>query len=160
DFGLVSIDGQRLTRTGSVVGSLLYLSPEQAYGQRATPASDLYSLGCVLYHLMAGRPPFSSGVPGEILQMHVCEQATPLTELYPRIPRGVDRILGRAMAKNPTDRYESASQFADDLLYMLQHETAPAMTEVPKAPFGGNEKPKLLARIKDYKQGLLFVSLF
>lgn len=145
DFGLVSIDGQRLTKTGSVVGSLFYISPEQAFGRAASPESDVYALGCVLYHLMAGVPPFCSDVPGDILRMHATVEAEPLSKLDATIPPGVDRVIARAMAKDPNDRYPTAAKLAEDLAFMLQHETVVVKSSLsskhPASPYiGPNRK--------------------
>lgn len=138
DFGLVSIDGQKLTKTGKVVGSLLYLSPEQAYGAAAVPGSDLYSLGCVLYQLISGKPPFYSPVPLEILRLHAAEEPLELRPSLPELPKGVDRILRHALQKDASNRYSSAADFADDMRALLQNETlisAPVVVaSIPMAP--------------------------
>jgi serine/threonine protein kinase len=123
DFGLVAIDGQRLTKTGQVVGSLHYVSPEQAYAHPTSPQTDIYSLGCVLYHLISGKPPFESSVPSELLLLHASAECLPVSHYDASIPGGVDRILMKAMEKDPSQRYKSAVEMAQDLSFMLQHET-------------------------------------
>jgi serine/threonine protein kinase len=152
DFGLVSIDGQRLTKTGAVVGSLLYISPEQAYGRKSTAASDIYSLGCMLYQLIAGNPPFISDVPGEILQLHASAEPVPLSHLATDLPPGLERVVMRSLQKDSSRRYASAADFASDMQAVLQNQTidaSPITSTVATAghPYGKHSHGKKLTSL-------------
>jgi uncharacterized RDD family membrane protein YckC len=107
DFGLVkSMHGDaQLTRDGAIIGSPLYMSPEQGRGQPSDHRSDIYSLGCSLFHMLTGRPPFSGDSPVGIITMHVTDRAPALRDLNPTIPQAVVRIVEKMMAKKPDDRY-------------------------------------------------------
>jgi tRNA A-37 threonylcarbamoyl transferase component Bud32/tetratricopeptide (TPR) repeat protein len=117
DFGVAraieSAGGDLLTATGLVVGTPAYMSPEQAGGSdRLDGRSDLYSLGCVLYEMLAGEPPFSARTPQALAAKHL--NATPPGVRVTRatVPPGVARVIERALAKVPADRYADAGQFA------------------------------------------------
>jgi serine/threonine-protein kinase len=105
DFGVASLfAATRLTQTGSIVGTAEYMSPEQARGQRATPRSDLYSLGAVLYAMLTGRPPFSGGTTGEILQKHQFGQFDRPARFVPAIPALLDELVCQLLEKDPSKR--------------------------------------------------------
>ncbi|HEU5066311.1 MAG TPA: serine/threonine-protein kinase [Gaiellaceae bacterium] len=105
DFGIASAAGlDSLTMTGTVLGTAGYLSPEQAQGERATPASDRYALGVVAYELLSGHRPFESESPTAEAAAHVNAEVPPLS---PQL----DPVFQRALAKDPSDRFETASQF-------------------------------------------------
>jgi uncharacterized RDD family membrane protein YckC/tRNA A-37 threonylcarbamoyl transferase component Bud32 len=106
DFGLVkSTRGDaQLTRDGAIIGSPLYMSPEQGRGQVADHRSDIYSLGCSLYHMLCGRPPFMGPSPVGIISMHVTDRPTPVRDLNPEVPQVVGRMVERMMAKDPGER--------------------------------------------------------
>nr|WP_199736090.1 serine/threonine-protein kinase [Micromonospora sp. HM5-17] len=110
DFGIARSDlvGQ-LTAAGSVLGTASYISPEQAAGAVATPASDVYALGVVAYQCLAGRRPFEGNTPIEIAMKHVRETPRPLP---PDIPPAVRAIVERSMAKDPAARWQSAAELA------------------------------------------------
>jgi uncharacterized RDD family membrane protein YckC len=107
DFGLVkSMHGDaQLTRDGAIIGSPLYMSPEQGRGQMADHRSDIYSLGCTLYHMLCGRPPFNGPSPVGIITMHVTDRAPAVRDINPLVPQAVARVVERMMAKKPDDRY-------------------------------------------------------
>jgi serine/threonine-protein kinase len=116
DFGIARPldDAATLTATG-VIGTAAYLSPEQAQGLPIDARSDLYSLGCLLYEMLAGRPPFDGESAVAVALKHVHEDPIPLTEVNPAIPPALDALVMRALAKAPRDRQESAAALADDL---------------------------------------------
>ena len=105
DFGIASAVGlHSLTMTGTVLGTAGYLSPEQAQGERATPASDRYALGVVAYELLSGRRPFESDSP-------TAEAAAHVNAEVPSVSPRLDPVFQRALAKDPRDRFETASVF-------------------------------------------------
>lgn len=109
DFGIArATDAVPLTRTGTVLGTAFYLSPEQAAGDAVGPASDIYSLGIVAYECLTGRRPFPGTNPVAVALAHQREQAPPLP---PEIPLQVRELVERAMAKNPPDRPPTAGDF-------------------------------------------------
>jgi beta-lactam-binding protein with PASTA domain/tRNA A-37 threonylcarbamoyl transferase component Bud32 len=118
DFGIaraISDTQQTMTQTAQVIGTAQYLSPEQARGERVDARSDLYSTGCLLYELLTGRPPFLGDSPVAIAYQHVRENPVPPSRLDPEIPGWADSIVLRAMAKDPAQRYQSASDMRTDI---------------------------------------------
>jgi uncharacterized RDD family membrane protein YckC len=107
DFGLVkSMRGDaELTRDGAIIGSPLYMAPEQGRAEDVDHRADIYSLGCALYHMLTGRPPFQAPSPVGIITMHVTDRATPVRQLAPDVPEAVERIVARMMAKQPAERF-------------------------------------------------------
>ncbi|GAA3212853.1 Stk1 family PASTA domain-containing Ser/Thr kinase [Actinocorallia longicatena] len=123
DFGIaraMSDSAATMTATAQVIGTAQYLSPEQARGERVDARSDLYSTGCVLYELLTGRPPFQGDSPVAIAYQHVREEPIPPSQLDPEIPQWADRIVLKAMAKDPAHRYQSASEFRADIQRAMQ----------------------------------------
>ena len=118
DFGIArSMSGSQstITQTAEVIGTALYMSPEQARGERADARSDLYSAGCLLYELLTGRPPFTGGSAVAIAYQHVRQRPVPPSEADPELPRWADAIVLKAMAKAPADRYQNAGQMRADI---------------------------------------------
>ncbi|MDH3215164.1 MAG: protein kinase [Candidatus Krumholzibacteria bacterium] len=125
DFGIAMLtDRTRLTRSGMTLGTLIYMSPEQAYGKEVDARSDIFSLGVVLYELLAGSPPFSHKSEAAVLRMITDEPHAPIRELRAATPEAVEKIIDRALAKDPADRYQSADELRDDL-YTVLREIAP-----------------------------------
>jgi serine/threonine protein kinase len=119
DLGLardLGSDEFRLTRTGDMVGTIDYIAPEQARdSQSADPRSDIYSLGCTLYHMLAGRPPFSEGSPPERLLRHVDAAPPDVRQFHPGLSNEIVLVLERMLAKKPEDRYQMPLEILADL---------------------------------------------
>src|SRR4029077_11625571 len=115
DFGIARAGTSQMTEAGSIVGTAQYLSPEQARGGEVDPRSDLYSLGVVLYELLTGKTPFDGETPVEIAMKHLSNTPKPPSKLRPDVPRELDMVVMRALAKNPDDRYQSADEMEADL---------------------------------------------
>ena len=116
DFGIAHRTGDTaLTGTGMVLGTAQYLSPEQASGQAATPASDVYATGVLLYQLLTGAVPFEGDSPLAVALAHVRDDVPPVRQLAPEVPAAVAAVVARATAKDPEQRYPSAQQMADAL---------------------------------------------
>jgi uncharacterized RDD family membrane protein YckC len=107
DFGLVkSMRGDaELTRDGAIIGSPLYMAPEQGRAENVDHRADIYSLGCALYHMLTGQPPFTAPSPVGIITMHVTDRPTAVRQLAPDVPEALQRIVDRMMAKQPGDRF-------------------------------------------------------
>jgi eukaryotic-like serine/threonine-protein kinase len=139
DFGLARFEGsggEKLTKEGAIVGTPAYMAPEQAAARasEADAASDQFSLGATLFELLTGQTPFC-GTP-EIVIFHLLHTAAPApSELKPTIPRELDTICRRTLAKLPADRYSSCRELADDLRRWLRDEPFPAAVPVtPETP--------------------------
>ncbi len=129
DFGIARLcDATRLTRTGTVVGTPVYMAPEVAAGKPAEVASDLYSLAVMSYELLAGRPPFDGENVLSILHQHATAPVPPITGDVD-LPAGVDQVLERALAKQPSARPPSCRAFAEQLAEQL-----PGAAVVPPTP--------------------------
>src|SRR5882762_379498 len=142
DFGIAraitAAGGDKLTQTGMAVGTPLYMSPEQAAGGGAIDGrSDLYSLGCVLYEMLAGHPPFFGATAQAILARHALDPVPPLRTARATVPGAVEQALLRALAKSPADRYATALEFAEAL-------TGPALSVTPP---GSRESRRLRAAL-------------
>jgi serine/threonine protein kinase len=132
DFGLARVgDDLRLTRTGIVAGTPMYMSPEQARCEPLDQRSDLFSLGSVLYTLCTGKEPFPSGSPLAILRQ-VCDiTSTPIQEVNPAIPSWLTATVERLQAKRPADRFGSAAEVEGLLRYNLDHPEQPQPVPPP-----------------------------
>ncbi|HEX6943696.1 MAG TPA: protein kinase [Gemmatimonadaceae bacterium] len=102
-----------LTVTGLALGTPAYMSPEQFTADEVDGRADLYSLGCVLFEMLAGEPPFSGQTVESLLRMHLTTEPRPLSELRPTIPVGLVRVVARTLAKDPANRFQTAAQLAE-----------------------------------------------
>ncbi len=120
DFGIAKAlsasEGEHLTQTGMAVGTPAYMSPEQASGdQELDGRSDIYSLGCMLYEMLTGEPPFTGPTVQAIIVRRFTEPARPVRRLRPEVPEEMERALMRALARAPEERFAAAAQFAQAL---------------------------------------------
>ena len=119
DFGIaraLADSGNSVTRTAAVIGTAQYLSPEQARCESVDPRSDVYSLGCVLYEMITGVPPFVGDSPVAVAYQHVREDPVPPSQRHAGISPGLDAVVLKALAKNPDNRYQTAAEMRADLV--------------------------------------------
>ncbi|MDP8948164.1 MAG: Stk1 family PASTA domain-containing Ser/Thr kinase [Actinomycetota bacterium] len=166
DFGIArAASSSTMTRTGSILGTAHYISPEQAMGEPVGPASDLYSLGVVLYEMLTGELPYDADTPLGIAMKHVNGRLSPPMERDPSISAGINAVTVRLLAKDPADRYASDAELIEDLERVAAGlEPANATTEMitrlmppapttrvgpPPPPYGGrrNEKRRRFAPV-------------
>jgi len=123
DFGIARAitNDEDLTQTGSVLGTATYISPEQARGEDLDGRSDVYSLGVVLYEMLAGTPPFLGETPIAVAYKHVTEQPVPLRRVNPRVPADLEAVVMRCLAKQRDQRYPDTTALRSDLLRVLEH---------------------------------------
>jgi hypothetical protein len=122
DFGLARVaDDVKLTRTGFVTGTPLYMAPEQALGESTDPRSDLFSLGAILYEMCAGQPPFQGNSALAILKQIAESKHRPLREINPDAPEWLAVMVDELLAKKPQDRYQSAADLAEVLEFHWAH---------------------------------------
>ena len=142
DFGIARATGEEsLTRTGAMLGSVEYFSPEQARGERATPASDVYGLGVVLYELLTGSRPFSGDSPYAVATARLRQPAPDPRRARRAVPEALSAIVLRAMAVTPTDRFGSAAEMRGALEQWLSASgsaTAPSLLQVRPGTAGAS----------------------
>jgi serine/threonine protein kinase len=120
DFGIARIEGgDQITRSGVMVGTPHYMSPEQIKGEGVDGRSDVFSAGCILYELLAGTRPFQGDSATTILYKIVNDQPSPVLEFNPDLPQEIQDILNRALAKKPCDRFQTADEMAAELEKLL-----------------------------------------
>ncbi|MCC5952294.1 MAG: Stk1 family PASTA domain-containing Ser/Thr kinase, partial [Acidimicrobiia bacterium] len=133
DFGIAqalsSSEQLSLTQTGAVMGTATYFSPEQAQGHQVDARTDLYSLGCVLYEMLTGRPPFSGDTPVAIAYMHVQNQPDPPSARGVEVPPDLEAIIMKLLRKEPSARYASAADLRDELEHYLDGSEVAAAAE-------------------------------
>ena len=118
DFGIARAlsDANSVTQTAAVIGTAQYLSPEQARGEKVDARSDVYSLGCVLYEILTGEPPFIGDSPVAVAYQHVREDPVPPSQRHNDISPELDAVVLKALAKNPDNRYQTAAEMRADLV--------------------------------------------
>lgn len=116
DFGIArALHSGTITRTAAVLGTAPYMSPEQALGQPADARSDIYALGCVLYEMLTGQPPFMAEVPAAVMNQHINATAPRPSGLNPRVPPALDALVMQMLEKSPEDRPQTAAEVRDRL---------------------------------------------
>ncbi|MGI9131905.1 MAG: protein kinase domain-containing protein [Candidatus Nanopelagicaceae bacterium] len=140
DFGIArAMDdiGATMTSTWNVVGTAQYLSPEQATGETSDLRSDIYSVGCLLYELVTGQPPFTGDTPVAIAYQHVSSDFVLPSAINPELDKNIDKIITVALAKNPSDRYQSADLMLADIRRAIrgQNVTTKIRRIVPRRNF-------------------------
>lgn len=153
DFGIATFtpdddddDVTILAHTGSVIGTPRYMSPEQYNGNELTPAADVYSLGVILYEMLSGMAPFSGSTPAEIAQKHANDSPHPPRQIVAAIPEDVERIVLKALAKQPGDRFANAAEFRQELLETaerlgLEHHALKSAPDIEMLRNAGVESP-------------------
>ncbi len=142
DFGIAKGQGDMtLTQTGVTLGTVHYFSPEQAKGLPATPQSDLYSIGVVLYEMLTGRIPFESDNPVALALKHLEEPPPPPRRFNPNIPPDLEQIVLKSLSKNPTQRYANAAAFAQ-ILRNFESQAQGATSVVPRSPQPNPNAPR------------------
>ncbi|MGH9900854.1 MAG: serine/threonine protein kinase, partial [Pyrinomonadaceae bacterium] len=117
DFGIARILGSaRMTKAGHLIGTIEYMAPEQVRGQETDARSDIYSLGMLLYEMLTGRVPFDIQNEFELMKAQIEQMPIPPRQINPTIPPGVEQAIGRAIAKNPDERFQTAGEFRNVLL--------------------------------------------
>jgi serine/threonine-protein kinase len=152
DFGLAKIleGDSRLTRTGAILGTPSYMSPEQAAGGKwVGPASDIYSLGAILYEVLTGKPPFREATPLDTLVQVIEGEPTLPRQVNSGVPRELELICLKCLEKLPERRYASATELADDLEHFLNGDTVEARPQGPWQHLRrwARREPALVARL-------------
>ncbi|MFD9540378.1 Stk1 family PASTA domain-containing Ser/Thr kinase [Streptomyces sp. NPDC060022] len=157
DFGIARAmgdSGMTMTQTAAVIGTAQYLSPEQAKGEQVDARSDLYSTGCLLYELLAVRPPFVGDSPVAVAYQHVREEPQPPSNFDPEITPEMDAIVLKALTKDPDYRYQSADEMRADIEACLDGQPVAATAAMGAAGYGGydaygNDQPTTALRQTD-----------
>ena len=178
DFGIAkAVSNSTITAFGTTIGSVHYFSPEHAKGGNTDAKSDLYSLGVVIYEMVTGRVPFDADTAVSVALKHMQEKPVEPIALNPAIPQSLNNLILKAMEKDPSLRYATATEMIEDLDKIIknpEYEISKVVTpriNVNKNPEEGNHvkksnKPKKLARIKEFFEkhtilkGLLIVTIF
>jgi eukaryotic-like serine/threonine-protein kinase len=157
DFGIARAmgdSGMTMTQTAAVIGTAQYLSPEQAKGEQVDARSDLYSTGCLLYELLAVRPPFVGDSPVAVAYQHVREEPQPPSNFDPEITPEMDAIVLKALTKDPDYRYQSADEMRADIEACLDGQPVAAAAAMGAGGYGGydgynNDQPTTALRAAD-----------
>ncbi|MFD3509961.1 Stk1 family PASTA domain-containing Ser/Thr kinase [Nocardia sp. NPDC058666] len=147
DFGIaraIADSANPMTQTSAVIGTAQYLSPEQARGETVDARSDVYSVGCVLFEILTGQPPFTGDSPVAVAYQHVKEDPPLPSSVNPGVPRELDSVILKAMAKNPANRYQTAAEMRADLIRVLggQRPSAPmVMNDEDRGDYDYDDEP-------------------
>ncbi|GAA0564017.1 Stk1 family PASTA domain-containing Ser/Thr kinase [Paractinoplanes ferrugineus] len=148
DFGIaraLASGATTMTQTSAVIGTAQYLSPEQARGESVDARSDVYAAGCVLFELLVGHPPFVGDSPVSVAYQHVREEPKAPSDVNPDVPRDLDAIVLKALAKNPMNRYQSAQEMRADALRAVSGRpvlATPVMTEAETMALGAQQQTR------------------
>jgi len=151
DFGIAKLtndaESKVKTHTAAIMGTPMYMSPEQCRGAGAVDArSDVYALGCVLFHLVCGRTPFDGDGVGEIIASHLREPAPIPSQVVPGLPPEFDHLIMRCLAKSPDQRFQSANELADNIGWLLGASGQPSVPpHVPSGQYGTPTAPTTLS---------------
>ena len=142
DFGIARAGTSQMTEAGSIVGTAQYLSPEQARGGDVDQRSDLYSLGVLMYEMLTGEVPFSGDTPVEIAMKHLSQTPAPPSTKRHDVPRELDLVVMRSLAKDPDDRYQNAEEMEADLDRVARGvgvapQTEETATQIMRSPLVG-----------------------
>src|ERR1700756_3955455 len=152
DFGIaraLADSGNSVAQTAAVIGTAQYLSPEQARGDSVDARSDVYSLGCVLYEILTGEPPFTGDSPVSVAYQHVREDPVPPSKRHEGISADLDAVVLKALAKNPDNRYQTAAEMRADLVRVHNGETPEApkvLTDAERSSLHGGPRTDPLPR--------------
>ena len=146
DFGIAKLpNAETVTMTDKAIGTVYYISPEQASGNAIDARSDIYSLGVMMYEMATGRLPFTADSPVSVALMQINEAATPPREINNHMPRGLEQIIERAIEKSPENRYQSADEMLRQLMKLKQDPTA-TFKAPPKKKTHTGEKGKTTSK--------------
>lgn len=146
DFGIARLAdaNTKLTSTGMVTATLAYASPEQLSGEVVDHRSDQYSLACTLFTLLAGQPPFAATNPGQVVAGHLSKPLPSISDLRPDVSPALDKVLARAAAKTPDERFPSCSEFM----------SAAATASNTRAPQSSRTAPTVVSQPRPYQQAV------
>lgn len=170
DFGLAKLrsltgEFQRLTKTGEVFGSPVYMSPEQCTARKLDQRTDVYSMGVVMYEALAGRPPFKEKSTIETIRRQIKEPAPKFVEIDPNlsVPERLEQIILKCLAKNPDDRYQTMDQLRDELELFAGNPTSAALvsstSSVPAYPPGLSSSARIPAISMPSKQTTAIIAV-
>jgi serine/threonine-protein kinase len=156
DFGVARVDTSTLTQSGTAVGTPSYMSPEQVIGKKIDKRSDIFSIGCILYEILTGRRPFEAESITTVIYKIINEEPPAISELKKGLPAGFEKIVTKALAKDPNDRYQNCKQLAEDLrnLDKLSDKTI-AVTLTKEVPLPDEEEKEEEVPEKEKKKSRL-----
>jgi len=153
DFGICKLGGSEMTQTGTTVGTPAYMSPEQCEGADDVDGrADIYALGCVLFHMLTGRPPFAGDAVDDFLVGHMSLQPPRPSSLVPGLPHAVDALIDRCLAKSPSDRFQSMTQLQvaiGQIVEQLDDTAIPSPIMTPLGTPTPGAKPYTVVMMRD-----------
>jgi eukaryotic-like serine/threonine-protein kinase len=158
DFGVAHLTSSNLTNTGASLGTPVYMSPEQITGGKATPATDVFAVGSVLYELLTGTKPFDSQTLQGLFYKILTDKPTPIRDVMPGLPSALDHIVEKAMAKDALQRYQSALDMANDLSgvrAMLSGPSYPSSVSLSATVEHAIRRSKQAARVRTVRRELI-----